>query len=210
MTDPRLRGLYAITPTALCLDAPRLLRDVASALRGGARLIQYRDKTHDHARRLEQARALTALCARHGAYLVVNDDVELAAAADAHGVHLGLDDLPLLDARARLGPDRIIGVTCQDSLDRAQAASDGGADYLAFGAFFPSRTKPDARRASLDLLSDARVRTSLPLCAIGGITAERAPALVEAGADLIAAVEGVFGATDLEAAARAYARAFGA
>lgn len=208
MSYAPLRGLYAITPTALCADPPRLLHDVEAALRGGARLIQYRDKSQDHARRLQSARALVTLCKRHRARLIVNDDVELAAESRAHGAHLGIEDGPLHAARARLGPDAIIGITCADSLERARAASEGGADYLAFGAFFASRTKPNARHATLDLLRDARVSTSLPICAIGGITAERAPALVEAGADLIAAVEGVFGAADISAAARAYAQLF--
>ncbi|WP_420467412.1 thiamine phosphate synthase [Panacagrimonas sp.] len=203
-----LRGLYAITPTALCLEPSRLLAAVDAALRGGARLIQYRDKSSDPTRRLESARALRALCARHGGKLIVNDDVELALAAQAHGVHLGLDDLPLSEARARLGPDCLIGVTCQDSLHRARAASAGGADYLAFGAFFVSRTKPDARRATLALLCEARIDTSLPICAIGGITADNAGPLIDAGADLIAAAEGVFGAADVEIAARRYARCF--
>lgn len=203
-----MRGLYAITPTALCLDPPRLLADVACALRGGARLIQYRDKTDDHARRLSCARALRALCDRHRAKLIVNDDVDLALAAGAHGVHLGLDDMGLLEARARLGPDRVIGITCQDSLARARAASEGGADYLAFGAFFASQTKPDARHATMSLLQQARGLTSLPLCAIGGITPQNCAPLIESGADLVAAVDGVFGAKDIEAAARAYARRF--
>ena len=120
MSYAPLRGLYAITPTALCVDPPRLLHDVEAALRGGARLIQYRDKTRDHARRLDSALALRALCERHGARLIVNDDVELAAESNAHGVHLGLEDGPLHAARARLGPDRLIGITCQDSPERAR------------------------------------------------------------------------------------------
>lgn len=204
-----MRGLYAITPTSLCLDPPRLLAAVESALRGGARLIQYRDKTDEHARRLASVRALRDLCERHRAKLIVNDDVELALEAGAHGVHLGLDDMGLVEARARLGPDRLIGITCQDSLARARHASEGGADYLAFGAFFPSRTKPDARHATLALLEQARVSTSLPLCAIGGITPQNCGPLIAAGADLIAAVDGVFAAPDIEAVARAYARQFG-
>ena len=208
MSYASLRGLYAITPTDLCLEPTRLLTAVSAALSGGARLVQYRDKSRDVTRRLESAREVVALCARHGAKLIVNDDVELAAAVQAHGVHLGLDDAPLTDARARLGPTAIIGVTCQDSLERARAASEGGADYLAFGAFFPSRTKPNARRASLELLREARINTSLPICAIGGITADNAATVIEAGADLIAVVEGVFGAPDIEAAARAFARCF--
>lgn len=203
-----MRGLYAITPTSLCLDPPRLLVDTGAALCGGARFVQYRDKTHDTARRLASARALRALCERFGARLIINDDVDLALQADAHGVHLGLDDLPLIEARAKLGPARLIGITCQDSAARARAASEGGADYIALGAFFPSRTKPDARHATLELLRAVRVDTSLPICAIGGITPHNGAPLVEAGADLLAAVDGVFGAADIEAAARAYARLF--
>lgn len=203
-----MRGLYAITPTSLCLDPARLLNATESALRGGARLIQYRDKTRDDARRLSSACALRALCERYGARLIVNDDVDLALRADAHGVHLGLDDLPLGDARARLGPARLIGITCQDSPARARAAGEGGADYVALGAFFVSRTKPDARQATVELLRAVRIETSLPICAIGGITPDNGAPLVEAGADLIAAVEGVFGAADIEHAARAYARLF--
>jgi thiamine-phosphate pyrophosphorylase len=203
-----MRGLYAITPTSLCLDPPGLLSATESALRGGARLIQYRDKTRDDARRLSSARALVALCEHHGARLIVNDDVDLALRANAHGVHLGLDDLPLIEARALLGPSRVIGVTCQDSAARVRTARDGGADYVALGAFFPSRTKPDARHATLDLLRAVRVDTSLPICAIGGITPHNGAPLVDAGADLIAAVDGVFNAADIEAAARAYARLF--
>lgn len=212
-----LRGLYAITPTALCADPPRLLAAVDAALRGGARLIQYRDKSDDAGRRLASARALLPLCNRHGARLIINDDVGLAVASGAHGVHLGLDDCPLAEARSRLGPGAIIGVTCANSLARAQAASEGGADYLAFGAFYPSRTKPHAAPATLELLREARIRTSLPLCAIGGITAGNAAVLIEAGADLIAAVESVFGGEsggasgdhNICAAARACAQLFG-
>lgn len=209
MTPSRLRGLYAITPTELCREPVQLLSAVEAALRGGARLIQYRDKTRDQTRRLASARSLRALCENHGACLIVNDDVDLACAAQAHGVHLGLDDLPLREARARLGPDCLIGITCQDSLARVQAASAGGADYVALGAFFPSRTKPDARQASLELLRQARALTTLPICAIGGLTAANQASVIAAGADLVAAVEGVFGADDVESAARAYARGFG-
>ena len=138
----------------------------------------------------------------------MNDDVELARRAGAHGVHLGLDDMPLHQARALLGPTRLIVITCQDSAVLSRAASDGGADYVALGAFFPSRTKPDARHATLDLLRAVRIDTVLPICAIGGITPANGAALVEAGADLLAAVDGVYGAADIEAAARAYARLF--
>lgn len=198
-----LRGLYAIS------DGPRadLVEACAAALDGGATLLQYRDKTADHARRLREARALQALCAAHRAPLIVNDDVELAAAAGAAGVHLGEDDGAFADARARLGASAIIGVSCYDSLERARHFAAAGADYLAFGAFFASPTKPLARRATPDLLREART-LGLPLVAIGGISAGNAAALVEAGADCIAVISAVFGAPDVGAAARGFASLF--
>lgn len=208
MSRPVIRGLYVITPTGLCADPERLLTAVEAALRGGARLIQYRDKSAGHPQRINTCRRLRRQCQHHGALLIVNDDVTLALESGADGVHLGLDDLPLSEARAMLGPDKIIGLTCADSLDRVRAASEGGADYVALGAFFPSRTKPEARHATLDLLRATRLFTSLPICAIGGITPGNAGTLIEAGADLVAAVEGVFGGASIEDAARAYCDRF--
>lgn len=208
MDRPSLRGLYAITPDASRQAPGWLEARVEAALIGGARLIQYRDKHDDHRRRRACALALRHLCRRYQALLIINDDVDLALSVDADGVHLGLDDMPLMQARAMLGPQAVIGVTCADSVDRALTASEGGADYLALGAFFPSATKPDARRASLALLEQVRSLSSLPICAIGGITPGRAGDLIRAGADLIAAVEGVFAADDVKAAAQAYASQF--
>lgn len=205
---PPLAGLYVLTPQALC-DAPHaLIPAVAKALKGGAKWLQYRDKQLPAAQRRRDAQQLLQLCREHGAGLIINDDVELCEQIDADGVHLGLDDLPLAEARAVLGPQKIIGITCGDSLARAQQASDGGADYLALGSFFASRTKPQARPVSLDHLIDVRRRFSLPLCAIGGITAERAPALIQAGADLIAVSEAVFAGDQVQAQAQALARCF--
>lgn len=203
-----LRGLYAITPASLTADPARLFAAVAAALRGGAALIQYRDKGTDAAQRLAIARKLAALCERHGVIFIVNDDVHLAAAAGAHGVHLGAGDGRAQDARALLGADAIIGVTCGNDLARAQAAIDAGADYVAFGRLYPSRSKPDAPPADLDTLRRARMRWDIAICGVGGITAALAPKVVAAGADLVAAIDGVFGADDVEAAARAYADAF--
>ena len=200
-----LRGLYAIS------DGPRhdLLEVCTSALEGGARVLQYRDKTRDAARRLDEARAMQALCARFGVPLIVNDDVELAAAVDAAGVHLGEEDGDLAPARARLGAQAIIGVSCYDSLERARHFAAAGADYLAFGAFFPSPTKPHARRAPTGLLREAR-GFGKPLVAIGGISADNARGLVEAGADCIAVISALFGAQDVRAAARGFASLFDA
>jgi len=194
------RGLYAIT------DGPRadLLAAVKAALRGGAAQLQYRDKTADTARRAFEARALRELCARFEIPFIVNDDVELALAAGADGVHLGEDDADIAAARVRLGAGAIIGVSCYDSLARARQLAAAGADYLAFGAFFPSPTKPNARRATPELLREAKP-LGLPLVAIGGITPDNAPPLVDAGADFLAVISGVFAQVDPEAAARRYA-----
>lgn len=196
-------GLYAIT------DGPRadLLAACDAALRGGAALLQYRDKSADRVRRHDEASALAALCARHGVPLIVNDDVELAVAVDAAGVHLGEDDVNIAVARACLGERAIIGVSCYDSLERAQTLAREGADYLAFGAFFPSPTKPSARHATPGLLRAAKP-LGLPLVAIGGITPDNAPGLIAAGADFVAALSGVFGAADPATATRRYATLF--
>ncbi|MDQ2971780.1 MAG: thiamine phosphate synthase [Rhodanobacteraceae bacterium] len=200
----RRRGLYAIT------DGPRsdLLNAAQAALEGGARVLQYRDKTRDAARRLNEARALVALCARYYVPLIINDDAELALASHAAGVHLGEHDDDIAAARAKIGCDAIIGVSCYDSLQRARGARAAGADYLAFGAFFPSPTKPGARRATPQLLRDATTALGLPLVAIGGITADNGSLLIEAGADYLAVISAVFGARDVRAAARRFADLF--
>jgi len=191
------RGLYAIT------DGPRsdLIEVCTAAIAGGAAMLQYRDKTRDDARRREEAAALSSLCAKSGIPLIVNDDVELAAAVGAAGVHLGDDDADIASTRARLGPNAIIGVSCYDSLERARELAASGADYLAFGAFFPSPTKPHARAATLKLLRDAQA-LNLPLVAIGGITAVNGAALIDAGADFLAVISAVFVARDVREAAR--------
>ena len=199
----QLRGLYAIT------DGPRgdLLVAAEAALAGGARVLQYRDKSRDHARRHTEAVALQALCQAHGVPLIINDDIALAAAVGAAGVHLGEQDADIAAARARLGPDAIIGASCYDSLPRARQLAAAGADYLAFGAFFSSPTKPHARRAPAALLREAAL-LGLPRVAIGGITPDNGGALIDAGADLLAVISGVFGAADVHGAARRYADLF--
>ena len=204
----KLRGLYAITSPTLCRAPKHLPEAVEAALRGGARLIQYRDKEADAQARRSTARALLGLCRAHDARLIVNDDVELALAIGADGVHLGAADLPLREARRRLGDAAIIGISCANVLERAVVAQDEGASYVAFGRFFPSRTKPHAPQAEATLLRQARERLRLPICAIGGVTPANAKGLIDAGADLVAAVEGVFGAPDVAAAAHAYAKLF--
>jgi thiamine-phosphate pyrophosphorylase len=207
-SSPRkLRGLYAITDARLQADE-LLCERVGLAIDGGAALIQYRDKSTDRQRRLQQARALADLCRARGVRLIINDDVVLSADCGAHGVHLGSDDTVLSAARRVLGDTAIIGMSCYNRLDLAQRAIDQGADYLAFGRFFPSQTKPSAVQASVTLIRDARARWPLPVAAIGGITADNAEPLLAAGADMLAVVQGVFGAADVRQAAARYAALF--
>jgi thiamine-phosphate pyrophosphorylase len=197
------RGLYAIT------DGPRpdLLAVVDAVLRGGAVLVQYRDKSDDAPRQLDEATALASLCRRHGVPLLINDDVELARRSGAAGVHLGAGDAGIEVARTALGPAAIIGASCYDSLQRARDAVAAGADYLAFGAFFASPTKPHARTAGIELLRAARA-FGLPLVAIGGITPDNAAPLITAGADFVAAISALFGTADPAAAAAEYTKCF--
>ncbi|RMD78113.1 MAG: thiamine phosphate synthase, partial [Gammaproteobacteria bacterium] len=197
------RGLYAVADAGV-LPFPRLLEAVAEALAGGAVLVQYRDKEAGPAQRLERARALARLCRARGVPLLVNDHPELALAAGAQGVHLGRDDPPVAEARRLLGPGAVIGASCYGELARARAAAAAGADYLAFGACFPSCTKPGAPAVGRPALAAARrdpALAGLPLVAIGGITADNGAALVAEGADLLAVVRGLWEAGEVRAAA---------
>lgn len=192
-------GVYAITPETA--DTDRLLAQVEAALAGGVAAVQYRDKSTDVARRHAQASELASLCRRFGVPLIVNDDLRLADLAGADGVHLGRDDGSLREARIILGPGKFIGASCYQSVELARAAQAAGADYVAFGSFFPSPTKPDAPRASLDLLREAAPVIHLPIVAIGGITRANAPPLLDAGADCLAVLSALFDAADICAAA---------
>lgn len=205
MTPP-LAGLYAITSADICADDARLLVAVTAALRGGARWVQYRDKLARPEQRLRRAAALVTCCHAHGAGLIVNDDLQLALKVDADGVHLGAGDGDIAAARAQLGANRVLGVTCGDDLARARHAVSLGASYVAFGRLYPSNTKPDAPPARLETLREAARSLAVPVCAIGGITPARLPAVAATGARLIAVVDGLFGADDIEQAARAYMR----
>jgi thiamine-phosphate pyrophosphorylase len=204
---PAIHGLYAIADRSY-LAAAAFGPAVAAAIAGGAHLIQYRDKQSDAATRTRLAQELNALCRAHGVLFLINDDVALAGTVGAAGVHLGRDDPAIGPARAALGPAAIIGVSCYNELDRARAAQAAGADYVAFGRFFPSRTKPQAVAAGLELLRAARAELRIPIVAIGGITPENGGSLIDAGADALAVIEGVFGQPDIRAAAARYARLF--
>lgn len=197
-------GLYAITDDKLLQG--RLVDAVGAALAGGCRIVQYRSKKDDARTKLAEARSLKKLCDEHSAILLINDDVELALAVGACGVHLGQSDTGLALARETLGPHAIIGITCHDQIALAEQASTAGANYLAFGRFFNSSTKPDAKPAKLDVLSQARARFVLPLVGIGGITLDNAEQVLQAGADNIAVIGGLFDGelADIERRARAF------
>ena len=193
------KGLYAITSNNYSLD------DVETVLQAGAIILQYREKTNpdpDHAKKLKK------LCADFKVTFIINDNPQLAKEVEAGGVHLGEEDGSYDETRQLLGDKAIIGISCYDSLDLAIEAEKQGANYVAFGAFFPSKTKQNTRRPDLNLLKQAREILSIPIVAIGGITPENGRPLVEAGADFIAAIHGVFGQNDPELAARKYTELF--
>lgn len=201
----RLRGLYAITPETD--DLAKLEGLARAALAGGARLIQYRAKRLASGVRLAQARALLAACREAGVPFIVNDDLELALAVGADGLHLGRDDGDPRAARQRL-PGAILGVSCYDDPERAVAAAQAGADYVGIGSVFASATKPGAPRSGLGAIAEARRRSGLPVAAIGGIDPSNATLAVAAGADMLAVISALFGATDVTASARALSRPF--
>ncbi len=202
----RLRGLYAITPETP--DTAWLGNAVAAAIAGGARVVQYRNKSNDAALRLAQARALADICRSSGAGFIVNDDVELALTVGADGVHLGGEAGAIADARRRLPAGALLGASCYDRLELAQAALAAGADHVAFGAVYSSSVKPGAVRAPLELFRSARARLGCPIVAIGGITAQNARAVIEAGADAVAVITALFDAADIRQAAAAIAHEF--
>jgi thiamine-phosphate pyrophosphorylase len=202
-----LSGLYAITDASVS-DPQKIIFCVEQALRGGTRLIQYRDKTRNQQQRLDTCIAIRELTHQFDAVFIVNDDAVLAQASKADGVHLGQDDISLKEARKQLGENTIIGISCYNRFDLAEQATEEGANYIAFGRFFPSRTKPDAETAEITLLQQAKQELDIPVIAIGGITTENGGALIEAGADMLAVVDGIFGQPDIQAAAKSYQHLF--
>ncbi|MEW9899086.1 thiamine phosphate synthase [Chitinivorax sp. PXF-14] len=203
---PKIEGIYAITPDTS--DTARLLAQVSAVLSGGVKVMQYRNKSDDADLRFSQAGQIKQLCDRYAVPLIINDDVELALAIDAAGVHLGEQDGSLQSARLRLGPHKLLGASCYASLALAERALSNGADHVAFGAVFPSITKPLVRRATLDLIAQARRQLSAPIVAIGGITAENGSSVVDAGADALAVISSLFDAADIEQAARVLSACF--
>ena len=203
----KLSGLYAITP-ANGVDLESLLLMVRQALHGGARLIQYRDKGTDQGRRQTEAIELLSLCRQYDVPLIINDDLKLAEKIGADGVHLGQYDETIGQARRTLGSSSIIGASCYNDFSLAEKATEEGADYVAFGSFFCSGTKPNAVPANLQLLQRAKEQLGLPVVAIGGITLQNAPPLIEAGADMLAVIQGVFAQNDIRHTAKTFAALF--
>ena len=194
-----LKGLYAITDQKLITEEG-FRQSIEAALQGGTRVIQYRDKSANQNKRHQQASLLRALCDQYHAICIINDDIELARAVNAHGVHLGKDDFSLRHARQVLGENAIIGVSCYNDLNRAIEAENYNADYVAFGAIFSSSTKPDAKVAGLDIIAQAKQQLSIPVCTIGGITQENIPLVIQQGADMAAVISGIFSTDDIKQA----------
>jgi len=202
-----LRGLYAITDSTL-ISEEKLRDTVEQAIQGGARIVQYRDKSQDSTKRFEQAQILCALCQKYAIPLIINDDIALAQRVSADGVHLGKEDGNIASARRILGDSAIIGVSCYNQFTLAKKAEKNGANYVAFGRFFSSSTKPLAVQASIDLLIQAKQSLTIPIVAIGGITVENAQSLVESGADCLAVIQGLFGQANVKSAAQSFSKLF--
>ena len=193
-----IKGLYAITPDMA--DTDLLLQKVESALQGGINILQYRNKAASHKLQTQQARTILPLCRQYNVPLIINDSVKLCLTLDADGVHLGAEDGKLAEVRKRIGRDKILGASCYNRFDLALSAQQVGANYVAFGACFASRTKPNAPVASLDLFKRAKVELNIPAVAIGGITLQNAAQVIQAGADAIAVINAIFNADDIKLA----------
>jgi thiamine-phosphate pyrophosphorylase len=192
----KLKGLYAITDERL-ISEQDFDKKVEQALLGGANIIQYRDKSNDTKKRQQQALSLRQLCEKHNALCIINDDIQLAKLVSAHGVHLGKNDTSLITARDVLGKDAIIGISCYNDLSLALSAEKNGADYVAFGAIFPSPTKPNAAVAGLDIITQAKKILSLPICSIGGITKDNIHLPILSGTDMTAIISSAFACDDI-------------
>lgn len=194
MTSKGIQGLYVITDAKL-MRVKSFKTKLRQALKGGAKVVQYRDKSAHHELRWQQAQQMVDLCKEYKAISIINDDVELAKVVGADGVHIGIEDGTLLDVRQQLGPDKIIGVSCYADLKRAIQSVKDSADYVAFGSIFPSLTKTQAKVAGLDVLRQAKQELTVPVVAIGGISLDNLSSVIASGADSIAVVSAVFGAT---------------
>ena len=197
-TSKFIHGLYVITDTKL-MNEKNIIAKVSLALKGGAKIVQYRDKVNSEQTKLKLATQLQQLCKSYQAWFIVNDDIHLAKEVNADGVHIGKDDDDIHKARQLLGDNAIIGVSCYNDLNRALQMQDLGANYVAFGRFFNSKTKPNAPQAEIETLHQAKQSLHIPIVAIGGVTADNAQSLIDSGADSVAVIQGVFAAQDIQA-----------
>jgi len=203
----KLKGLYAISDENL-ISEENFEQAITSALQGGCKIIQYRDKSDNQKKRLQQATQLQTLCTQHNAICIINDDITLAQAIDADGVHLGKDDVSIAQARKILGENCLIGISCYNDLALALEAEKNHADYVAFGAMFSSPTKPDAKQASPQLIAEAKKQLHIPVCAIGGITEKNIQQVVTQGADMVAVISTLFASENIKTTASVLAQKF--
>ena len=199
----KLQGLYVIADAA-CLSKDEIISKTEEVLHAGVRIIQYRDKINPISNQKKIAKQLRELTQQYESLFIVNDHIEVALSCNADGVHLGKDDASIKQARNQLGDEKIIGASCYASFENAGLAIRATADYIAFGSFFPSPTKPNAPRASITLLTKAKKEFSTPICAIGGISPENAHQMINAGADMIAVISAVFNASSPSRAVQEY------
>jgi thiamine-phosphate pyrophosphorylase len=206
-TAKKIKGLYAISNHDE-LSRGKLIADTLALLKGGATIFQFRDKLSNAQEKQARALVLKTLCAQYQCSFIINDDVNLALEIDADGAHLGQQDVSLLEARKRLGAKKIIGQSCHNSLDLALRAHQQGADYIALGRFFPSKTKTYAPQADIGIISQVKRQCRIPVVAIGGITLDNAPSLLAAGADALAVIDDLLTARNIEQHARSYQSLF--
>ena len=196
MSSPRISGIYAITPDLI--DTTNLVMLTQQVLISGVQLIQYRNKIADNALKLEQAALLSTLCHEFNTPLIINDDLDLTIKVGADGVHLGAEDITVVEARRRLGPGKIIGASCYNKLRYAIEAENYGADYVAFGSFYISSTKPGAVSAPISLLHKAKQCLQIPVVAIGGVDSENIVELAYKGADAVAISSSIFNSINIQ------------
>jgi len=201
-----IKGLYAITPDMADLNT--LVHKTQLVIEGGAFMVQYRSKIQDRAVKIQQCAAILRLCREYDVPCIVNDDVEMCRILEADGVHLGENDDNIAEVRRILGEDAIIGSSCYDQLDRAKQAQKEGASYVAFGAMFPTPTKPNAPRATLELLREAKSEIEIPIVAIGGITVNNAHDVIEAGVDAIAVITSLYESNSIKETAETFLKMF--
>ena len=201
-----IKGLYAITPDSADLNT--LIQKTQLAIEGGAFMVQYRSKIQDRDVKMQQCAAILRLCRDYKIPCIVNDDVDMCRILEADGVHLGEKDDNIAEVRRILGEDAIIGSSCYDQLNRAKQAQKEGASYVAFGAMFETSSKPNAPRATLELLREAKSQIQIPIVAIGGITVNNARDVIKTGIDAIAVITSLFEAKTIKETAETFVKMF--